>query len=77
METIQVTLEQALLRAADRAAKRVRISRSALVREALRVYLRSLRIHELEHRDRRGYQAQRDSPVDFGAWERVEVWPEE
>jgi hypothetical protein len=77
METIQVVLDLPLLRAADRAAKRVRVNRSALIREALRTYLKTLQTRDLEHRDRQGYEAQPDSSADFGAWERVEVWPEE
>ena len=77
METIHVTLDLALLRDADRAAKRVRVNRSALIREALRAYLKSLQIREIEDRDRQGYQALPDSVAELGAWEHVEVWPEE
>ena len=36
METIQVVLEEDLLRRADRAARRLKVDRSALLREALR-----------------------------------------
>ena len=39
VETIQVVLNAALLHAMDRAARRARTNRSALVREALREYL--------------------------------------
>jgi metal-responsive CopG/Arc/MetJ family transcriptional regulator len=39
METIQVVLDSKLLRAADRAARRSRLNRSALVRAALRFTL--------------------------------------
>ena len=74
MKSIRVVLDLPLLRAADRAAKRARVNRSALVRAALRAYLKSLQIRELEHRDRQGYQAQPDSSADLEAWERVQVW---
>ena len=40
MQTIQVVLEEKLLRDADRAARRVRVNRSALIREALREHLK-------------------------------------
>jgi hypothetical protein len=73
MKTIQVVLDLPLLRA----AKRVHVNRSALVREALRTYQKNLQISSSEHCDRQGYQAQPDSSADFGAWERIEVWPEE
>jgi hypothetical protein len=36
METIQVVLEAALLKAADRAARRLKLNRSAFIREAAR-----------------------------------------
>ena len=36
METIQVVLDRTLLRAADRAARKLKTNRSALFREALR-----------------------------------------
>jgi len=75
METIQVVLDSALLRAADGAAKRARINRSALIRNALREHLRQLRTRELEARDRQGYaQHPETSNAD---WEQVASWPME
>ena len=76
METIQVVLDSGLLRAADVAARRARVNRSALVREALREYLKRLHTRELEARDRRGYQEHPQSAADLEAWERVASWPE-
>ena len=40
METIQVVMEAALLKAADRAARRLKLNRSAFIREAVRSHLR-------------------------------------
>src|SRR5579859_2205565 len=48
METIQVELDSELLRAANAAAKRVRLNRSALIRQALREHLSGLRTRETE-----------------------------
>ena len=75
METIQVVLDPNLLRAADRAARRTKLNRSALIREALREHLRRLEIRELEERDRKGYQL--GPPADAGlfAWESEAAWP--
>jgi len=75
METIQVVLDSALLRAADSAAKRARINRSALIRNALREYLRQRRNRELEASDRQGY-AKHPTALD-GDWEREASWPSE
>ncbi len=76
METIQVVLGSALVRAADGAARRARMNRSALVREALREYLKRLETRELEARDRTGYEEHPDGSTGAADWERVAAWPE-
>jgi metal-responsive CopG/Arc/MetJ family transcriptional regulator len=76
METIQVVLDSELLRAANGAAKRARVNRSALIREALREHLRELRRREAEGRDRRGYQEHPPSASEAAAWEGAASWPE-
>jgi metal-responsive CopG/Arc/MetJ family transcriptional regulator len=75
METIQVVLDSALLRAADGAAKRARVNRSALVRAALREHLKRLETRELEARDRRGYEEHPGASTGTSDWERVAAWP--
>ena len=75
MATIQIVLDEELLLAADRAAERVRMNRSALFREALRDYLRTLRTRELERRDKEGYEHHPDG-TDLARWESVAAWPE-
>jgi metal-responsive CopG/Arc/MetJ family transcriptional regulator len=75
METIQVVLEKALLDAADRAARRRRVNRSALVREALRAYLARLATVDREERDREGYSRRPNEPGDF-EWDKVTSWPD-
>jgi metal-responsive CopG/Arc/MetJ family transcriptional regulator len=47
METVQIVLDEKLLRDTDRAARRTKQNRSALVREALREHLRRLDIRAL------------------------------
>ena len=46
-----------LLRATAVAARRAKLNRSALIREALRAHLKKLDTRELELRDRKGYEA--------------------
>jgi metal-responsive CopG/Arc/MetJ family transcriptional regulator len=77
METIQIVLDEDLLRATDRAAKRLELNRSALVREALRRYLKALQHERLERQDRDGYARHPDSEADLSVWEGVVSWPEE
>jgi metal-responsive CopG/Arc/MetJ family transcriptional regulator len=77
METIQVVLDAKLLKAADVAAKRQKVNRSALIREALHEHLKRLRAMELEERDRRGYQAQPQRMEEHRPWEEAAAWPEQ
>jgi metal-responsive CopG/Arc/MetJ family transcriptional regulator len=77
METIQVVLGKALLRAADRAAKKHQVNRSALVRDALRAHLTRLSTIEREQRDRVGYQGRPEDPSEFSVWDKVAAWPDE
>jgi metal-responsive CopG/Arc/MetJ family transcriptional regulator len=76
METIQVVLDTKLLKATDFAAKRQKVNRSALIRQALEQHLRRLHELELEARDRRGYLAQPQREEEFRVWENAAAWPE-
>ena len=76
METIQVVLDKELLRAADRAARKLKANRSALMRDALREHLRRLEIRAKEDRDREGYARRPQTGEDIGAWEAEAAWPE-
>jgi predicted transcriptional regulator len=77
METIQVVLDKELLRATDRAARRTKRNRSALIRDALRQHLRGLRTRHMEQLDRQGYERQPDSTKESFDWEAEAAWPEE
>jgi metal-responsive CopG/Arc/MetJ family transcriptional regulator len=77
MGTVQIVLGKELLKAADRAAKRRSVNRSALVREALREHLKRLAAKELEQRDRLGYESHPIEPSEFDAWDEVAAWPDE
>jgi metal-responsive CopG/Arc/MetJ family transcriptional regulator len=76
METIQVVLDSKLLRATDGAARRAKLNRSALIRNAVRVYLKQLQLRDLEERDRRGYASRLPKSLDAPDWESEAVWPE-
>jgi metal-responsive CopG/Arc/MetJ family transcriptional regulator len=77
VETIQVVLDTKLLKAADSAAKRQKVNRSALIRQALQEHLKRLRVLELEQRDRRGYQARPQRSEEYLPWEEIASWPED
>lgn len=75
METIQVVLDSKLLQATQRAARRAKLNRSALIRDALREHLKRLEIRELEDRDRKGYETAPQRSDELSRWESEAVWP--
>jgi metal-responsive CopG/Arc/MetJ family transcriptional regulator len=77
MQTIQVVLDSKLLKAADTAARRRKVNRSALIRQALQEHLSRLRLTDLEDRDRRGYQSQPQRVEEYLPWEETAAWPED
>jgi len=77
METIQVVLDETLLRAADEAARKTKRNRSALVRDALREHLHKLEIRARETRDRKAYSARPQSAGEASLWEAEAAWPAE
>jgi metal-responsive CopG/Arc/MetJ family transcriptional regulator len=76
MQTIQVVLDTKLLKAADLAAKRQKLNRSALIRQALQQHLARLHELELEEQDRRGYRGKPQREDEFRIWEDAAAWPE-
>jgi metal-responsive CopG/Arc/MetJ family transcriptional regulator len=77
METVQIVLDKRLLQATDRAARRTKLNRSALVREALREHLLRLEVRAREERDREGYMKPLHSHDESHRWEAEAVWPAE
>ena len=76
MQTIQVVIDEKLLQATDRAARREKLNRSALIRDALREHLRKLKSRELEERERKGYELKPQTTDELIDW-RAAAWPEE
>jgi metal-responsive CopG/Arc/MetJ family transcriptional regulator len=77
METIQVVMEGGLLKATDRAARKLKVNRSALIRDAVREHLKRLHTRQLELQEREAYERIPDDPAEFAAWDRVAAWPRE
>jgi metal-responsive CopG/Arc/MetJ family transcriptional regulator len=61
MKTVQMTLDENLVKAVDSAAKKLGTTRSGFTREALRSALRKVRVKELESRHREGTSASQSS----------------
>ncbi len=74
MKTVQMTLDENLVKAVDSAAKKLRTTRSAFTREALRSALREVRMRELESKHREGYRRKPVKRGEFSDWESEQVW---
>jgi metal-responsive CopG/Arc/MetJ family transcriptional regulator len=76
VKTVQMTLDEDLVRRVDEVVASLNTTRSAFTRDALRDALESLKIQDLEARHRKGYL---DTPVksgEFGIWAEEQSWPE-
>jgi metal-responsive CopG/Arc/MetJ family transcriptional regulator len=76
MKTVQMTLDDLLVEAVDRAAKNLGATRSAFTREALRAALTNLEERKLERRHRAGYERHPVEPGEVGDWESEQAWGE-
>ncbi len=76
MKTVQMSLDEDLIATVDKVAKKLRTSRSAFMREALRSALERIRVQELERKHREGYTRKPVKKGEFGIWEREQVWGE-
>lgn len=74
MRTVQMTLEESLVREVDRMAKNLKTTRSAFTRDALRLALAQIRVRKLEADHRRGYAKKPVREGEFAAWENEQVW---
>lgn len=76
MRTVQMTLEPELIQAVDRAARRLKTTRSGFTRRALAAALKNLRDRERERRHREGYLRQPISHDEQTDWEDEQVGPQ-
>jgi metal-responsive CopG/Arc/MetJ family transcriptional regulator len=77
MRTIQMTLDDDLVKAVDRVSKELRTSRSAFARKALRDALARYNREQLERKHRRGYERYPVTADEFSVWETEQAWSDE
>lgn len=75
MRTVQMTLDEELIRQVDQAAARLGSTRSAFAREALRQQLHRIETTAKEQLHREGYARKPVEPGEFSDWEEEQVWP--
>lgn len=74
LKTVQITLDEGLAEAVDRAVETLGTTRSGFTREALRDALAKLRRRAEEERHRAGYEKHPVEAGEFDGWDDEQVW---
>ena len=74
MRTIQMTLDDELVDAVDKIVKKLKTTRSAFARQALRSALSQTNIKQMEAKHKKGYEKQPVSNSEFNIWESEQEW---
>jgi metal-responsive CopG/Arc/MetJ family transcriptional regulator len=74
MRAIQITIDEGLLKEVDQAVQQLGITRSAFIRDALRLTLKKQKVLLLEHKHREGYLKKPVEPGEFDIWEPEQEW---
>ena len=74
MRTIQMTLDDELVDAVDKVVKKLKTTRSAFTRQALRNAITKANIKQMEGIHREGYKKKPVSKSEFSIWESEQEW---
>lgn len=74
MKTIQMTIDERLLKLVDRMSRARKTNRSAFIRQALEAEIRRQRVREDETRHAEGYVRKPVAPGEFDAWLNEQDW---
>lgn len=74
MKTIQMTIDEKLLKDADKLIAELETNRSAFIRDLIKAELRKRRQRELERRDAEGYRKHPQKPEEFAIDEKARDW---
>lgn len=74
MKTVQMTLDEDLVAAVDRIAKKLKTTRSAFARKALKDAVNQANISALEEKHRKGYERRPLGKTEFTDWESEQEW---
>ncbi len=77
MRTVQMTLDDDLVKEVDRVAKEMKTTRSAFTRAALQAAIKDLKLKRLEKKHRKGYERYPAAKDEFGVWHDEQAWGEE
>ncbi|GAN33260.1 MAG: ribbon-helix-helix protein, CopG family [Candidatus Brocadia sp. AMX2] len=74
MRTIQMTLDDELVATVDKIVKKLKTTRSAFARKALRDAIRQVNVNMLEKRHKKGYERYPVVKTEFDVWESEQEW---
>ena len=77
MKTVQMTLDEDLVKEVDRVSKLLHTTRSAFTRKALREALVRYSLEKLERKHRQGYERHPVATDEFSVWEKEQAWGDE
>ena len=77
MRTIQMTLDEDLVKKVDAIAKDLQTTRSAFTRDALREAVQQYNVRRLELKHRKGYAVHAVNEEEFSVWEKEQNWGDE
>jgi len=77
MRTIQMTLDEDLVKSVDKIVKELQTTRSAFARVALRDAISKFHLKRLENKHRRGYELHPVNREEFKVWESERDWGDE
>jgi len=74
MKTIQMTIDEELLRDVDQVTKKLQTSRSQFIRLAMHKLLNELKTRNFEKLHREGYRKYPVNKDEFDVWENEQNW---
>jgi len=74
MRTIQMTLDDDLVAAVDMVVKKLKTSRSAFTRKALKDAVKQVNINALKKKHKKGYERYPVGKTEFSVWESEQEW---
>ncbi len=77
MRTIQMTLDDDLVKTVDIIARELKTTRSAFTRKALRDAINLFNTNLLEQKHRQGYTLHPVNKDEFSVWEKEQNWGDE
>ena len=74
MRTIQMTLDDELVATVDQVVKKLKTTRSAFARKALRNAIKQVNVNQLEKKHKKGYAQHPADKMEFSVWESEQEW---